>query len=86
MKRLLTLFCLLASVVLVKAETTNEVEVKANGVITRVTFYAPEIVRIVRCPGETITQKRNSLVVTLASQTDIDISVKEAASNVSHDR
>ena len=82
MKRLLTLLCLLASVALVMAETTNEVEVKANGVVTRVSFYTPEIVRVVKCPGETITQKRNSLVVTLAPQTDIDISVKEAASKV----
>ena len=69
MKRLLTLLCLLASVALVMAETTNEVEVKANGVVTRVSFYTPEIVRVVKCPGETITQKRNSLVVTLAPQT-----------------
>lgn len=82
MKRLLTLLCLLASVALVMAETTNEVEVKANGVVTRVSFYTPEIVRVVKCPGETITQKRNSLVVTLAPQTDIDISVKETASKV----
>lgn len=82
MKRLLTLLCLLASVALVMAETANEVEVKANGVVTRVSFYTPEIVRVVKCPGETITQKRNSLVVTLAPQTDIDISVKEAASKV----
>ncbi len=82
MKRLLTLLCLLASVALVMAETTNEVEVKANGVVTRVSFYTPEIVRVVKCPSETITQKRNSLVVTLAPQTDIDISVKEAASKV----
>ena len=82
MKRLLTLLCLLASVALVMAETTNEFEVKANGVVTRVSFYTPEIVRVVKCPGETITQKRNSLVVTLAPQTDIDISVKEAASKV----
>ena len=82
MKRLLTLLCLLASVALVMAETTNEVEVKANGVVTRVSFYTPEIVRVVKCPGETITQKRNSLVVTLAPQTDIDISVNEAASKV----
>ena len=63
MKRLLTAFCLLVTVVLVKAKAPQDVEVTANGVVTQVTFYTPQIVRVVKCPvGNTITEEK--LVVT----------------------
>ena len=77
MTRLLTFICLFVAIAHVQAKSSQEVEVRANGVVTRVTFFSPEIVRVVKCPGETIDQTKEGLVVTMAPQDHLDISIKE---------
>ena len=52
MTRLLTFICLFVVIAHVQAKSSQEVEVRANGVVTRVIFFSPEIVRVVKCPGE----------------------------------
>ena len=80
MTRLLTFICLFVAIAHVQAKSSQEVEVRANGVVTRVTFFSPEIVRVVKCPGETIDQTKEGLVVTMVPQENLDISIKESAS------
>ena len=43
-------FCLIAFVTGIQAQNTQEV--KANGTTTQVTFYSPEIVRVVKFPSD----------------------------------
>ncbi len=80
MTRLLTFICLFVAIAHVQAKSSQEVEVRANGVVTRVTFFSPEIVRVVKCPGETIDQTKEGLVVTMVPQENLDISIRESAS------
>ena len=80
MTRLLTFICLFVAIAHVQAKSSQEVEVRANGVVTRVIFFSPEIVRVVKCPGEMIDQTKEGLVVTIAPQNNLDISIKESAS------
>ena len=80
MTRLLTFICLFVAIAHVQAKSSQEVEVRANGVVTRVTFFSPEIVRVVKCSGETIDQTKEGLVVTMVPQENLDISIKESAS------
>ena len=69
-------FCLIAFVTGIQAQNTQEV--KANGTTTQVTFYSPEIVRVVKFPSDAKAPERASLVVTLAPQDGLDIKVKES--------
>ncbi len=80
MTRLLTFICLFVAIAHVQAKSSQEVEVRANGVVTRVTFFSPEIVRVVKCPGETIDQTKEGLVVTMVPQDNLEISIRESAS------
>ena len=80
MTRLLTFICLFVAIAHVQAKSSQEVEVRANGVVTRVTFFSPEIVRVVKCPGETIDQTKEGLVVTMVPQENLEISIRESAS------
>ena len=78
MTRLLTFICLFVAIAHVQAKSSQEVEVRANGVVTRVIFFSPEIVRVVKCPGEMIDQTKEGLVVTMAPQNNLEISIIDA--------
>ena len=76
----MTLFCLLAVLMPSRLCAQQKAEVKANGTTTEVTFYTPEIVRVVKYPTEAAAPTRKSLVVTLAPQADLDIKLRESGS------
>ncbi|MBQ1957814.1 MAG: DUF4968 domain-containing protein, partial [Alistipes sp.] len=69
-------------VTLFAAESEKKVEVKVDGVTTQITFYSPEIVRVVKFPEGATWQNRQSLVVTLLPEQDMKITRKESASSI----
>lgn len=69
-------FCLIAFVTGIQAQNTQEV--KVNGITTRVTFYSPEIVRVVKFPSDAQGPTKPSMVVTLAPQSGLDVNIKES--------
>ena len=78
-KTLMTLFSLLVMVCGLNAKET--VEVKAGGTTTKVTFYSPEIVRVVKVLDGTAGNTRESLVVTMQPQ-DVKVQKSENSSAV----
>ena len=78
-KTLMTLFALLVMVCGLNAKET--VEVKAGGTTTKVTFYSPEIVRVVKVLDGTAGNTRESLVVTMQPQ-DVKVQKSENSSAV----
>lgn len=69
-------FCLIAFLTGIQAQNTQEV--KVNGITTRVTFYSPEIVRVVKFPSDAQGPTKPSMVVTLAPQSELDVNIKES--------
>ena len=69
-------------VTLFAAESEKKAEVKVDGVTTQITFYSPEIVRVVKFPEGATWQNRQSLVVTLLPEQDMKITRKESASSI----
>lgn len=78
-KTLMTLFALLVMVCGLNAKET--VEVKAGGTTTKVTFYSPEIVRVVKVLDGTAGNTRESLVVAMQPQ-DVKVQKSENSSAV----
>ena len=78
-KTLMTLFALLVMVCGLNAK--EPVEVKAGGTTTKVTFYSPEIVRVVKVLDGTAGNTRESLVVTMQPQ-DVKVQKSENSSAV----
>ena len=78
-KTLLTILCLAIAMICAKASET--VEVKANGAVTKVTFYSPEIVRVVKVLEGTAGNTRESLVVTMEPQ-DVKVQKSESSAAV----
>ena len=74
----LSLLCLIAVTLSLQAQ--SKAEVKANGTTTQVTFYTPDIVRVVKYPSDAQGPTRESMVVTLAPQSDLKVQVKESGS------
>ena len=64
------------------AESERKAEIKVNGVTTQVTFYSPEIVRVVKYPEGAQWQSRQSLVVTLSPEAELKISRKESPTSL----
>ena len=75
----MTLFALWMMVCGLNAKET--VEVKAGGATTKVTFYSPEIVRVVKVLDGTVGNTRESLVVTMQPQ-DVKVQKSENSSAV----
>ena len=74
MKKLLTtMFCIIAFAICMQAKENAKVTV--NGTTTSVTFYSPEIVRIVKTPEGSQGNTRAGWVVTMAPQ---DVNVKKS--------
>ena len=69
-------------VTLFAAESENKAQLKVDGVTTQITFYSPEIVRVVKFPEGATWQGRQSLVVTLAPEQNLKISRKENATSI----
>ncbi len=83
MKRtLLTLVCLAVALCGLYAATGNVAEVKAKGVTTQVTFFANDIVRVVKYPSDGAAPTRKSLVVTMAPQEDLKVKRSESSARV----
>lgn len=83
MKKLwMLMVAMMLSVTLSAAESEKKVEVKVDGVTTQITFYSPEIVRVVKFPEGATWQNRQSLVVTLLPEQDMKITRKESASSI----
>ena len=79
MKKLyLSLLCIVAATFSLSAQ--QKAEVKANGTTTQVTFYTPDIVRVVKYPSDAQGPTRESMVVTLAPQADLKVQVKDSGS------
>ena len=79
MKKLyLSLLCIVAATFSLSAQ--QKAEVKANGTTTQVTFYTPDIVRVVKYPSDAQGPTRESMVVTLTPQTDLKVQVKDSGS------
>ncbi len=79
MKRFLTI---LAAVLTTVSMYAQQAEVTASNTVTEVTFYSPEIVRVVKTPVGTDGNTRESLVVTLAPAEGLDVTRSENASAV----
>lgn len=69
-------------VTLFAAESENKAQLKVDGVTTQITFYSPEIVRVVKFPEGATWQGRQSLVVTLAPEQNLKVSRKENATSI----
>jgi hypothetical protein len=72
-----TLFCLVAALMPLLANAQQKAEVKTNGTTTEVTFYTPEIVRVVKYPSDARPPAKKSYVVTLTPQADLKVGLKE---------
>lgn len=77
MKRLILSAICLVAMAAPSAAKSGETVVKAQGNVCRVTFYSPDIVRVVRHPEEAAGPERKSLVVTMASQENVKLSVSD---------
>ena len=73
-----TLFCLVAALMPLLANAQQKAEVKTNGTTTEVTFYTPEIVRVVKYPSDARPPAKKSYVVTLTPQADLKVALKES--------
>ena len=73
-----TLFCLVAALMPLLANAQQKAEVKTNGTTTEVTFYTPEIVRVVKYPSDARPPAKKSYVVTLTPQADLKVGLKES--------
>ena len=73
--KLMTIFCLLAFAISMSAGPVTPVEVKTQDAVTKVTFYSPEIVRVVKVPAGKPGNTRKSLVVTMEPQ---DVKVQKS--------
>ena len=62
--------------------SAKETEVTADNTVTKVIFYSPEIVRVVKTPAGTKGNTRESLVVTMTPQEDLNISRSENSASV----
>lgn len=73
---------ILAALIHVAAVHAQDTRVTSRNTVTEVTFYSPEIVRIVKTPSGTDGNTRKSLVVTLDPQEGLDITRTESTSSV----
>ena len=73
---------ILAALIHVAAVHAQDTRVTSRNTVTEVTFYSPEIVRIVKTPSGTEGNTRKSLVVTLDPQEGLDITRTESTSSV----
>ncbi|MBP5513243.1 MAG: DUF5110 domain-containing protein [Bacteroidaceae bacterium] len=81
MKRIICLL-MLASMTMVGRAETKPIEVRTNGVETRVTFLSPAIVRVQH--GSNLDKEsQKSLVVTMQPEANVKLSVKDASKQVS---
>ena len=78
---LMTIICLAAFIAEALAGPVSPVEVATPEAVTKVTFYSPEIVRIVKIPAGKPGNTRESLVVTMQPQ-DVKIQKSENAGSV----
>ena len=72
---------MLTFVVSMYAGSVTPVEVTAGGTVTKVTFYSPEIVRVVKVPAGKPGNTRESLVVTMNPQ-NVNVQKSENSSSV----
>ena len=78
---LMTVLCLLALAFSAYAGPAEPVEVKTGDAVTKVTFYSPEIVRVVKVPAGKPGNTRESIVVTMAPQ-DVNVQKSETSSAI----
>ena len=78
---ILTIICLFALAFNAYAGPAEQVEVKTGDAVTKVTFYSPEIVRVVKVPAGKPGNTRESLVVTMAPQ-DVNVQKSENSSAI----
>ena len=64
-----------------QAASVSPIEVKTADAVTKVTFYSPEIVRVVKIPAGKPGNTRESLVVTMEPQ-DVKVQKSENSSAV----
>ena len=77
MKTFWTLCLLMLATWSTEAQNKNSLELTAGGHRLQVTYYTPQIVRVVKHPAEKPLQTPPSEVVTLQPQTDFNIQIKE---------
>lgn len=78
MKRIILSAVGLSVLALPLAAESSATVVNAQGNVCRVTFYSPEIVRVVKYPEGSGGPERKSLVVTMEPQDDVRLSVSDA--------
>ena len=78
---LMTIICLAAFIAEALAVPVSPVEVATPEAVTKVTFYSPEIVRVVKVPAGKPGNTRESLVVTMEPQ-DVKVQKSENATAV----
>ena len=77
----MTIICLAAFIAEALAVPVSPVEVATPEAVTKVTFYSPEIVRVVKVPAGKPGNTRESLVVTMEPQ-DVKVQKSENATAV----
>ena len=77
----MTIICLLTFAASMYAGPVTPVEVAAGDAVTKVTFYSPEIVRVVKVPAGKPGNTRESLVVTMNPQ-NVNVQKSENSSSV----
>ena len=78
---LMTIICLMLLTLGAQAAVVSPVEVKTGDAVTKVTFYSPEIVRVVKVPAGKPGNTRESLVVTMEPQ-DVKVQKSENSTAV----
>ncbi len=78
---LMTIICLLSFTIGAQAGPVYPTEVNTGNAVTKVTFYSPEIVRVVKVPAGKSGNTRESLVVTMQPQ-DVNVQKSENSTSV----
>ena len=78
---LMTIICLMLLTLGAQAAVVSPVEVKTADAVTKVTFYSPEIVRVIKVPAGKPGNTRESLVVTMEPQ-DVKVQKSENSTAV----
>ena len=79
--KLMTIICMLVFSTGMLAGPAEPVEINTGDAVTKVTFYSPEIVRVVKVPAGKPGNTRESLVVTMEPQ-DVKVQKSENSSAV----
>lgn len=82
MRKLMTAVLMVVVAITANAQNKNSVKVEAGGNQLEVTFYSPEIVRVLKYPSASAKPQVKSEVVTMEAQDNFKVSVKESGQNV----